>query len=464
MHCYENQMFMLNLFRIYVIIIVLFLFIKGQAGFINMKRYTGFTAVLLLCIAIFTSCMPRTGNSSCTLRFSWWGGDDRHEATLKAIELFETKYPDINIEPEYGGWDGWTEKVTAQLTGNTAPDIMQVNYDWLLRFSKDGTGFYNLEELNDTINLDNFSDEILDYGRQNGILNAVPISMTGRSLFFNKTTFDEIGTEIPKSWDDLINLGKVFEKNKSYPLDLDIQSGYTAWYLSVVYGQQKFGKEFISQDGTLNFTVDEIAQSLEFYKMLEDNSVVRTVRQRVNDDGNDALYQSSVFIDGSVAGVLEWGSAVGKYETSLEEDNLVAGNLLFLDDCEVSGWFVKPSLMYAINKNTKYPQQSALFVNFILNDSECAEILGTSRGIPASSSAYKALEENNMLKGLAYESYIQINECSPVSMSPYMELSEMRNCYNSAIENVSYGMMTAEEAAQQMYDQMQKILAKYKDS
>ena len=25
----------------------------------------------------------------CTLRFSWWGGDDRHEATLEAIELWK---------------------------------------------------------------------------------------------------------------------------------------------------------------------------------------------------------------------------------------------------------------------------------------------------------------------------------------------------------------------------------------
>ena len=40
-----------------------------------------------------------------TLRFSWWGGDSRHEATIKAIELYMEKNPDITIEYEYMGFD-----------------------------------------------------------------------------------------------------------------------------------------------------------------------------------------------------------------------------------------------------------------------------------------------------------------------------------------------------------------------
>ncbi|MGN0606087.1 MAG: ABC transporter substrate-binding protein [Oscillospiraceae bacterium] len=435
-----------------------------------MKKYIRAVCIFLagIMLTASTACTSEHENAlendkPCTLRFSWWGGDERHTATLEAIELFESKYPDINIEAEYGGWDGWTEKVTAQLAGDTAPDIMQINYDWLLRFSKDGTGFYDLEKLGDTIHLENYSDEVLDYGRQNGVLNAMPVSLTGRSIFFNKTTFDEIGADIPKTWNELINLGSVFREYDSYPLDLDIQSGFTAWYLTVVYSQQLYGKEFITIDGNLNFTVEEIEQALEFYKMLEDNYVVRTVKQRVNDDGNDALYQSSGFIDGSVAGMIEWGSAVGKYEQSLGKDKLVIGNLLMLENAEVSGWFVKPSLMYAINADTEYPEECAEFLNFILNDEECSCILGTSRGIPASSSAYKALEENDMLNGLAYESYVQINSCNPLSISPYMELSEMRECYNEAIESISYGVTDTHSAAVKMHDKLQKILKSFRE-
>ena len=35
------------------------------------------------------------------LRFSWWGGSGRHEATLKALRLFEEKNPGVKIKAEY---------------------------------------------------------------------------------------------------------------------------------------------------------------------------------------------------------------------------------------------------------------------------------------------------------------------------------------------------------------------------
>ena len=63
-----------------------------------------------------------------TLRFSWWGGDSRHEATIKAIELYMEKNPDITIEYEYMGFDTYYQKLLTQLSGGTQPDIVSVDY------------------------------------------------------------------------------------------------------------------------------------------------------------------------------------------------------------------------------------------------------------------------------------------------------------------------------------------------
>ena len=107
---------------------------------------------------------PDNNLDKCTLRFSWWGGDDRHQATLKAIELWNTLYPDIEIKAEYGGWDGWTEKINTQISGGSEPDIMQINYDWLITLSDDGEGFYDLNSLDSFLDLSGFDDEILSFG------------------------------------------------------------------------------------------------------------------------------------------------------------------------------------------------------------------------------------------------------------------------------------------------------------
>jgi oligogalacturonide transport system substrate-binding protein len=75
------------------------------------------------------------------LRFSWWGGSGRHEATLKALRLFEEKNPGVKIKAEYMGFNGYLERLTTQIAGGAEPDVMQINWAWLSMFSKRGNGF-----------------------------------------------------------------------------------------------------------------------------------------------------------------------------------------------------------------------------------------------------------------------------------------------------------------------------------
>lgn len=399
-----------------------------------------------------------------TLRVQWWGGDDRHAATLKAIAAFQKKYSWITIKAEYGGWDGHKDKVTTQISGNTAADVLQVNYDWIATFSKDGKGFYDLEKLNKIIDLTNWDETSLKFGRSNGVLNAIPVSNTGRSLFYNKTTFDKLGVAIPTSWDTLIEAGQKFkEKDPSkYPFDLDTGTGFPGLYLAVVYEQQKTGKEFLSQDGKLGMSAAELKDALDFYKKLEDNHVIRSQKQRMNDGGETALYQTSKFIDGSVAGVLEWGSSVGKYADVLTKNKnkqeLVLGELPILKDAKMNGWFMKPSLLFAINGKTKYPEESALFLNWLLNDPESAKLLGSTRGIPSSKAALAALQGTKDLQGLAYQATVQIAESKPCIVSPYMENTTLNKLYKTAIESVSYGKADTQKASQTLYDKMNAAL------
>ena len=83
------------------------------------------------------------------LRMSWWGGNGRHQVTLKALEEFHKQNPDINVKAEYTGWDGHLSRLTTQIAGGTEPDVMQTNWNWLPIFSKTGDGFYDLNKMKD---------------------------------------------------------------------------------------------------------------------------------------------------------------------------------------------------------------------------------------------------------------------------------------------------------------------------
>lgn len=430
-----------------------------------MKKYI--LAVMLCGITALSACggksditAPDGKLDSCTIRFSWWGGDDRHQATNEAIKLWNEIHPEIQIIAEYGGWDGWTEKVSSQLSGGTAPDVMQINYDWLISFSPDGKGFYNLNQLESQLDLSQFDKDVLSFGEVDGILNAVTVSVSGRGMFYNSETYRRFNAEYPATWNELLALGEKFSQEDIYPIDLDIQSGGTAWYLAVVYVQQQTGRDFLSMDGELGFTEDDIRLALDFYKELENNHVIRTVDMRTDEDGSAALYQSPEFIDGRVAGVLEWGSSVGKYEMALPEGVLETGAMLSDDSGNNSGWLIKPSVMYAISKDTEYPDESAAFMNFLLNDEKCAEILGTTRGIPSSHIAEKTLESSGKLVGLAQECDELLENIDTVTISPYMELPKMKDFYNTAIEKVSYGKADTATAAHEMYISVTEYLEK----
>lgn len=391
------------------------------------------------------------------LRFSWWGGDERHEATIEAIKKYEELNPNVRIEAEYSGWDGHQEKITTQLSGGTAPDIMQINWNWLTIFSKDGNGFYDLNNLSSELGLKNFPEDVLKLAKVNDKLNGIPISLTGRVFYYNKTTYDKFGVEPPKTWEDFYTVAENFNEEGYYPFDLD---SYNAWFIATVYMEQKTGKQFIDNDGKLQFTVDDIKEGLQLYKDFVDKGVVASAQERAGEGGDIPLHELPSWIDGKYAGVLEWTSSVGKYEKPLKEkgQELILGDLPILDDAKSKGWVVKPSMLFAINKDAKHPEEAAKVINFLLNDPEGVKILGTTRGIPVSDAGKKALDAEGMLKGLEYEGTELVMDNMGIGFSPYFENSRLKDIYQDTVDKIGFGKMDVDAAAQYMYEELDKAL------
>ena len=199
---------------------------------------------------------------------------------------------------------------------------MQINWNWLTIFSKDGEGFYDLNELSSELGLENFSDDILDFATVNGKLNGIPISLTGRCLYYNKTTYDKFGAELPKTWDDLYTVAEKFDEEGYYPLDLD---SYSAWILAIVYVEQQTGKPFLDDAGNLQFTEDDIKMGLQLYQDFMDKGVIPGAKERAGEGGDIPLHELPNWIEGKYAGVFEWTSSVGKYAQPLEGERSRTG-------------------------------------------------------------------------------------------------------------------------------------------
>jgi len=394
------------------------------------------------------------------LRMSWWGGNEVHRAQLKCIELFEQRHPGIRISAEYTGWAGYLERLTTQIAGGTAPDLIQINWNWLTLFSRDGDGFYDMNQLSDLIRLPAFSGDGLAMGTVAGRLNALPPTLTGRLFWFNKTTWDRAGLTLPKSWDELMAAGPVFRDKlgpEYYPLDLNLQDVVA---LTTSWAIQQTGEPLIDErPPQLNMDRDMLTRMAGLYDQLVRQHVVPDARTRAS-YGNVQRHELRPWINGQFAGVYEWSSAIGKSLNALAPgQELVLGPYLMLPGASDSGLFYKPGMMVSINRQSQHVRETARLLDFLLNDPEATAIMGLKRGVPDSRLALASLRQSGELHGLSWEGTQQIATLpKQVRFSGWFEHPRVRDGFIDIYERLGYGVIDVAEAGEEMDHDINRIL------
>ncbi len=381
--------------------------------------------------------VPQTTDIS----FSWWGNDSRHDYTLPAIKEFENQFSSIKVKCHYSEWSGYQKRNNVQMISNTESDVMQINYAWLNQYSPDGQGYYDLSTLEDYIDFSVYSEEDLSYGMQNGVLNAIPIALNTMTLYVNKTVYSEYGLDIPKTFDDLFNAAKVMN-GEHYPLAL---SQKPAWFLIVSYAGQKTGKDFMDNDGKINFTQKEIKMMLDFYCELVNKKVIPTI-----DD-----YDKREFASGKYASTMVWLSDANNYCSQAEKNGfeMVIGNYITLDG-KLDNWYVKPATLYAIKKNTAHPEEAATLLNYLVNSPDMADYQKTEKGIPLSKSAREFLMDNHELNDIQSDAFSLMSEYLSTlePISPFFETEVLYKSFFDSCTEVLFGKSTSEEQAEILYD------------
>ena len=410
-----------------------------------------------LCLSMVYPSIAEAKEKVVNLKMSWWGGDDRHQKTLEALKLFEEKYPNIKVKPEYGGWQGWQEKVTTQIVGNTSPDVMQINWNWIDLFSRDGSGFYDLNKVSHILELEkNYPQEMLNQCVANGKLNAVPIGVTGKVFYINKTTYEKAGLPVPSSFEEMISSSKIIREklgNDYYAFDTD---AYGALLLMIYKLEQETGKTFII-DNKVAYTEAEVTEAVRFYDNLVKENVMPSLKVRAA-AGFIPLDQHPSWIIGKFGGTYEWDSASLKWRDSLQDgEELVVGDYP-TDLGPYNSGFTKVSMALAINKNTKYPKETAQLLNFLVSDEEAVKILDVSRGIPANKKAVATLEKANLLDPFMLEANNKVISFAGKGIHPLFEHKQLHTELKDLVDNLGYNQISSEEFAKKIIETTNNFL------
>ncbi|MGN0512990.1 MAG: ABC transporter substrate-binding protein [Lachnospiraceae bacterium] len=389
----------------------------------------------------------------CTLKFSWWGGDSRHGATLKAIEAFEKKYPGIKVEAVYGTWTGWEDSMATMFATKTAPDVNQINWNWLTSYSSDGSAFLDLNLVSGVLDLSQYSKEALNQCVVAGELQAVPASMTGRIFYWNKTTFDRAGIKIPTTLEELKASGETFKTNLGddyYPLVL---GEYDRMILMVYYLESVYGKPWV-ENGKLQYSDDEIQKGLEFIQSLEDAHVTPSIKTILG-DGADSLDKNPKWMNGTYAGIFEWDSSAGKFSGALQDGQEFVVGDYFTDMGNYKGGYSKVSLGFAISETCQHPKEAAMLLNFLLNEEEGTTLMASERGIPLSSAALETCKSKNLLNEIVAEANAKVLAWVSYPLDPKFESAVLKSkdgVYYDVMAGLSYKEYSVDEAAAVLID------------
>ncbi|SKA10189.1 oligogalacturonide transport system substrate-binding protein [Pilibacter termitis] len=423
------------------------------------------TVTILSAAALLSACNAgkkktdsSKGKGDVEISFSWWGNDDRHKVTQEMIDNFEKENPTIKVKGEPSGFGDLDQVFTTRYAGNTLADVTTVLYDWVPQFGQN-EGFYDLSKIK-TLDLSSYDKDFLKFGQVDGKQVAVPYGENVICMYVNKTAYEKNGIDVAslKTWDDYKEAAKKLPEGSFMIASPTWRFPVTVWL------QQKTGKAEFDEKGDMNWSEKDYLEAMTWYKEMADARVFVSRKSYLENVGTEpvSLATNKKYLEGEYGGGIGWNAGIASDFIALEEagQELVVVDYPIAEGATKVNLLSKPSLLFVVKKDEKNPEQVGTFLNDFLNGKKANEILGLSRGIPASTKAVEALEETGQLTGGMKTAYDYVKKADKISETPFYENGTLTTIYTAEMEAVELGKTDLKTAAKNVYNKTKEQAAK----
>ena len=391
-----------------------------------------------------------------TLRFSWWGGDERNAATSEVIKQFQELHPNVTIEAEFGGSDGYHDKLATQLASGTSADIVQVDPETFPTYIDTGDYFVNLADYD--IDMSDFDADYIAQevnGCYDGKQLGLPTGIAGPSILVNKDLADAVGIDMQKAdmtWNDWIEMGKKVQEYDSSMYLLCANKEYITNLVVLTYAKQLIGGNIFNKEtGKLQLTEEQLTEIFTFVKALYDNGVVAPASYQASYTGDD-IQSDANWLAGKYVATFAYISTIDVMVAGYPDANYVPGSLPMAVGAKDGGWGSNTPQVLAITKTCKNPDVAAAFLDYFYNDQKAQETLKATRSVPPTASARALCAENGSLTQIVSDSSDVAIAIKGSTNDKITSSQEAKAIVCDAVESIGYGQMTPEEAASEMMD------------
>jgi multiple sugar transport system substrate-binding protein len=418
-----------------------------------MKRFLA----CLLTLALLLGCVSfASAEEQATVRIVWWGSQTRHDLTVAALEKFMEKYPNIKVEYEFSDWGGYWSKLATQVAGHLEPDVICMDYSQLANYANSGV----LADLapymeSGALDVSNVASSVIDSGKIGDKTYALSTGTNAFVMFYRPDVVEEAGLTMPEtiSYEDYLEMSKtIYEKTG--------RTGEAMLGIDRVRNTARgYGDQMYNDDGSaLGF--DNPEYLVKVWTAYTD--AVNAGWQLPVGEGTAATAFDAFVSD-------TWSSSHWTNElTAYEEGSGCELKMVpYPDwaDSTMSSTYFKPSMFWTMAESSQNKDAAITLINYLTNDPDAFDILGTDRAMPISSVIREhiapTLDENSQEVASLLDFLGEEGRTSPIMKPDPACDAEIRTLLDEYTDQVKYDMVDDLYAhAQAFIEEANGILAK----
>ncbi|MFK3980530.1 ABC transporter substrate-binding protein [Micromonospora sp. NPDC050397] len=391
-----------------------------------------------------------------TLQFTWWGNDARAKVTEEAIDLFEAKYPDIKVQTSFGAFDAYFQKLSTQIAGGDAPDVVQMDRAYLREYA-DRNALLDLEKYvrDGTLKVGDLTPTLLPAGKVGDATYAIPIAQNTQGVIYDPALWSAAGVTPPSltwTWNDLLAAGQKLKAAGGGKVAGFGDFGFAIDWFDIWLQQR--GKKIYTDDGKLGFEEADLAQFWTMTGQFRTAGALAPAELTTQMDGS--VQNSSLIKKGVTAEV--------NYDSSFSPMISAYGAPLAIgpmpSDTDKRGMIASMAMAYSVAERSEHPKQAAMLIDFLINDEAAGKVLAVSRGMPANAKVRDALAPTLAANDkLVYEFESSVaGQLLPTPPAQPKGGGAVKAEFQRVYDEVIFGRISAQEGAKRLISEAKSQL------
>ncbi|GGI08408.1 sugar ABC transporter substrate-binding protein [Egicoccus halophilus] len=167
------------------------------------------------------------------------GNDEVERIVRDAAEAFEGENDGVTVELEFVPWASAHDQFVTAIGGGQVPDVAEMGTTWTAEFAQLGLAPVETDADADYI------DSLVEAGTVEGTSYGYPWYAGARGLIYRTDVFEDLGLEVPETWDELLEVGGTIEAETDLA-PIHVAGNYNHMLLPMVW---QAGGEIATEEG-----------------------------------------------------------------------------------------------------------------------------------------------------------------------------------------------------------------------